>query len=905
MSSLQQDRSYSLLLEPSHTIVDADTARPVRVSEFSNDKFSLVIHATVDQTVTVTTSGPHTRIDMVDAVAQSNAASAIQEEARSSKRRRLERPIGALDETSSDSGMGAEPQRLANEIRLTPEEHERSSDSTPQSHDPETSLEVSGMENKKPTVHVGHGFAHNPGNVKYRDLIEARQAEYLRSDDDAKRQSIVDDIANRFNFQQDGVPVDDAWIQEKIQKALRDKRRLGKQRTNEDKEDDDSQYGVPAHVAKSYSSTFQRSTVAGNSRQSAGTAHQKDGSSYSASQSDGPESSLEVTLAENKPTVHFGRRFQHEPGNVKYRKLLLARKREYFGSDDASRSLIVDDIARRFNFLHEGLSVDATRIQQKIHKAIGDHRLGGKRKRGIGEKSEQWLLCQSSAIDVAKMNSATSTMCSVTMDEQPEPTEGNEQRILHALASASTSMTCGSASPSTEKPTVYIGYGFRNTPGNVAFRKAILAKQDDYHNFDAARQQLVVDDIARQFNFQEDGVVASTSLVHEKIRKALVDRRLGGSKEATTASFEPQLQEPRLAKKAMATKKMIVYCGTTKKHPGHVAYMNRVSSFQAEFRTSGIARQEAIVDSFLQLFDFQQSVDAMKTWQPASEEWVRNKIKKAFREMRCISVADPSRVDRNKSSTTDSFALEPRPPMPNRNKPLATNSGVKHATAKKTAATEKMIVYCGITTSHDPGNVAYINRISLFQREYRAADSARQEAIVDSFLQMFEFQRPSGAKMKSWQLASEVWARGKIKKAFKETRCGVGKQNAKLQSVALVDRNNSATTDSFASPHQPTPGQNLDMHEQLSMDKPIVYCGLPSWRDSPGNAMYWESLTTAHKMHTAADNELRVAMINSLMEQYEFQRRVSVEQDIWRRADDEWVRSKITKSFEVLDRRQE
>jgi hypothetical protein len=41
------------------------------------------------------------------------------------------------------------------------------------------------------------------------------------------------------------------------------------------------------------------------------------------------------------------------------------------------------------------------------------------------------------------------------------------------------------------------------------------------------------------------------------------------------------------------------------------------------------------------------------------------------------------------------------------------------------------------------------------------------------------------------------------------------------------------------------------------------------------------------------------------MEQYEFQSRVSVVQDVWQRAGDAWVRSKIAKSFEVLDRTQE
>jgi hypothetical protein len=46
------DRSYTLLLEPSH-VVDADTARPMHVSEFSNEKFSFVIRASVNETVTV------------------------------------------------------------------------------------------------------------------------------------------------------------------------------------------------------------------------------------------------------------------------------------------------------------------------------------------------------------------------------------------------------------------------------------------------------------------------------------------------------------------------------------------------------------------------------------------------------------------------------------------------------------------------------------------------------------------------------------------------------------------------------------------------------------------------------------------------------------------------------------
>jgi hypothetical protein len=416
--------------------------------------------------------------------------------------------------------VSEEPQRLASEIRGTVERHdELSSDSMSQSHDPESLLEVSC---EKPTVCIGQRYTKSPGNIKYRELIEAKQAEYLQSDI-AKRQSIVDDIANQFIFQQDGAPFDDDWLHEKIRKALKDTRRLGKQRMNEDEEDDDSQYELSEHGANSFPTSLEQSTVDGNLRQRAGTVtrfewrprasetqptvDQKDGSSYITSQSDDLESSLEVSFAENKPIVHFGRRFQCEPGNIKYRKFLLTKKHEYFRSDKASRSFIVDDIANQFHFLHEGLPVDVRRIRQKIHKAFGDHRLGGKRKRDIMEKSDRW----------------------------------------HPRKS----------SPSRKQAPATVGLA-----------------------------------------------------LHE------------------------------LDKKATATEKMIVYCGRRTSHaPGNVAYMSRISTFQCEYRAADSSRQEAIVDSFLQIFDFQRPGDVMmKSWQPASKVWVRGKIRKAFLETRCGAV---------------------------------------------------------------------------------------------------------------------------------------------------------------------------------------------------------------------------------------------------------------------------
>jgi hypothetical protein len=190
-----------------------------------------------------------------------------------------------------------------------------------------------------------------------------------------------------------------------------------------------------------------------------------------------------------------------------YRKFLLTKKHEYFRSDKASRSFIVDDIANQFHFLHEGLPVDVRRIRQKIHKAFGDHRLGGKRKRDIMEKSDRW----------------------------------------HPRKS----------SPSRKQAPATVGLA-----------------------------------------------------LHE------------------------------LDKKATATEKMIVYCGRRTSHaPGNVAYMSRITTFQCEYRAADSSRQEAIVDSFLQIFDFQRPGDVMmKSWQPASKVWVRGKIRKAFLETRCGAV---------------------------------------------------------------------------------------------------------------------------------------------------------------------------------------------------------------------------------------------------------------------------
>jgi hypothetical protein len=165
-------------------------------------------------------------------------------------------------------------------------------------------------------------------------------------------------------------------------------------------------------------------------------------------------------------------------------------------------------------------------------------------------------------------------------------------------------------------------------------------------------------------------------------------------------------------------------------------------------------------------------------------------------------------------------------------------------------STAKMIVYCGKRTAQDPGHVAYTNRVSMFRSEYHAANSSGRETIVDSFLQIVDFQRPVDAMTKSWQPASEVWVRKKIKKALLEIRY-VGTQNVKLQSAALVDRNDSDCKESFALKTYPPTWKSgvkqapatvgLALHEldkkATATEKMIVYCGRRT-SHATGNVAY-------------------------------------------------------------------
>jgi hypothetical protein len=133
--------------------------------------------------------------------------------------------------------------------------------------------------------------------------------------------------------------------------------------------------------------------------------------------------------------------------------------------------------------------------------------------------------------------------------------------------------------------------------------------------------------------------------------------------------------------------------------------------------------------------------------------------------------------------------------------------------------------------------------------------------------------------------------------------------NQKVHGEKGTTQSEARVAESFASdPHPPMPNRDLEPtalpQDIVLMEKPIVRFGT-SWRDSPSNTMYRESLYAAHKMHDMADSEQRESMIDTLMERYEFHRRASVGQDAWKRADDEWARAKIAKSFEILDGRRE
>jgi hypothetical protein len=78
-----------------------------------------------------------------------------------------------------------------------------------------------------------------------------------------------------------------------------------------------------------------------------------------------------------------------------------------------------------------------------------------------------------------------------------------------------------------------------------------------------------------------------------------------------------------------------------------------------------------------------------------------------------------------------------------------------------------------------------------------------------------------------------------------------------------------------------------------------------AWREVPGNAMYFKSVHAAHKIHAVADSQRQLNIVNSLAEQFDFQRQVSAGSDVWQRADVQWVRDQIVKSFTTLDRKQQ
>jgi hypothetical protein len=679
-TDVQQSTSYTLsrVVPQPHARYAAAAARQ-QVSAFSNNNFSLVLCAKTDQTVTVTLNGSRTIIDIVDdAVASSSAASFIQEETHSSKRRRLELPrCRALEQTLRDNSNGSscsdagaareEPQRLASKIRPTMEHHERTSGNMLQSFDSESSLKVSFVDYEKPTVHVGQGYGKSPGNVKYVELIRAKQPEYLVSDN-AKRQSIVEDIANRFNFQWDGAPVRRNRIQEKIQKALTDTRIGPARYIREDREEpEDQEFREPDTLSD---------CGAGSS-----------------------------TLSDRAPC-----------------------------SDEPK------PIAR------------ATAISQ-----------------------EEKLLFASNRTPQP--------------DGPAVPLEVSRTRVL------------------AEKPTVQIGHGFAKRPGNIAFRKFALAKHGDYLKSDVTQRQLLVQETAMMFNFQDHGASACASRIRDKIQDALADKRLGDQKTEnpiqpdinptasipflarqavlhTKSTAESAAQEPDLQEKADSPGKMIVYCARKiGNHPGKIAYMERISLFQVEYWACGPDRQKEIIDSFFPLFDFQQPVGAdEKHWQQASQASARKKIKQAFYVVRPRGRNRSSipPVDCKQSSVVEPSVLATDPSISDSveraNLPLDLGRSLM----------ERPIVYCGVVAWRElPGNAMYFKSLRAAHKIHAIADSQQKLAIVNALAERFEFQRQVSADSDVWQSADEAWVRDQIVKSFttldrrqqKKISCGIANIN--------------------------------------------------------------------------------------------------------------------------------
>jgi hypothetical protein len=155
--------------------------------------------------------------------------------------------------------------------------------------------------------------------------------------------------------------------------------------------------------------------------------------------------------------------------------------------------------------------------------------------------------------------------------------------------------------------------------------------------------------------------------------------------------------------------KLVVYgTGRTNrnKEPGNIEYLKMQHSFTAEFQLSDSSRKDAIVNKFIEKFDFLFFQSGM--WL-SSEIKGEEKVRKALGDSRKLQ--NPSRSSR--SLEKNDFGLG-----------------------------RKLVVYGaghqGLT--QEPGNTEYTRMLQTYKAKYNRSEKPQQAAIVHKFIEKFDFE---------------------------------------------------------------------------------------------------------------------------------------------------------------------